>query len=272
MSDSPNATSASVSFPGLMVMGGNADPDKVKLVQSRLNETGCGPLEVNGVFDPRMKAAVKLFQARFPDATGRALVIDGKVGSLTWGALFGAASVPAQTVAPSALPASAIAFARTQVGIMEQPLGSNRGPEVDEYLRAVGLNPAAGSFAWCVAFTFFCYQAAAQQLGLVNPHVRTAGVLDHWAKAARAPHARRITAASAVSNPGLVRPGALFIIDTGGGFGHSGMVIESRDGRLTTIEGNTNDDGSRNGIGVFERSARKIAQINKGFVDYGGPV
>jgi hypothetical protein len=272
MSTSPNVTPANLAFPGLMVMGGKADPNHVKLVQQRLNETGCGPLEVNGVFDQPMKTAVKLFQARFPDATGRPLVVDGKVGSLTWGALFGAASVPAQSVAPSALPAAAIAFARTQVGIMEQPLGSNRGPEVDGYLRAAGLDPAAGSFPWCVAFTFFCYQTAAKQLGLANPHVRTAGVLDHWAKAARAAGARRITAASAVSNPGLVRPGALFIIDVGGGFGHSGIVIESRDGRLTTIEGNTNDDGSRNGIGVFERSARKIAQINKGFIDYGGPV
>ena len=40
-------------------------------------------------------------------------------------------------------------------------------------------------------------------------------------------------------------------------------------GRLTTIEGNTNDGGSREGVGVFRRSERKIASINKGFLDYG---
>ena len=38
---------------------------------------------------------------------------------------------------------------------------------------------------------------------------------------------------------------------------------------LVTNEGNTNDGGSRDGIGVFRRQARKIAQINKGFIDYG---
>jgi len=60
----------------------------------------------------------------------------------------------------------------------------------------------------------------------------------------------------------------LFIIDLGGGFGHSGMVVETNSGRMITIEGNTNDGGSRNGIGVFKRDARKINQINKGFIDY----
>ena len=46
------------------------------------------------------------------------------------------------------------------------------------------------------------------------------------------------------------------------------MVVETNSGRMITIEGNTNDGGSRNGIGVFKRDARKINQINKGFIDY----
>jgi hypothetical protein len=46
--------------------------------------------------------------------------------------------------------------------------------------------------------------------------------------------------------------------------------METSNGRLLTVEGNTNDGGSRNGIGVFQRDARKINQINKGFIDYSG--
>lgn len=46
------------------------------------------------------------------------------------------------------------------------------------------------------------------------------------------------------------------------------MVIEVANGRLVTIEGNSNDNGSREGIGVFQRDARKISRINKGFIDY----
>jgi hypothetical protein len=54
----------------------------------------------------------------------------------------------------------------------------------------------------------------------------------------------------------------------GRGLGHSGIVVEVANGFLLTIEGNTNDGGSRNGISVFKRKARKINEINKGFIDY----
>jgi hypothetical protein len=92
--------------------------------------------------------------------------------------------------------------------------------------------------------------------------------LDHWSKAGKKTGVVRVPRAQAVDDPGLVTPGSLFIIDLGQGLGHSGMVLETANGRFVTIEGNTNDGGSRNGIGVFQRDARKINQINKGFIDY----
>lgn len=258
-------------FPGRIIKAGDPDRETVLAIQHRLNEVGCGPIEETGVFDRETTLrAVKLFQARFPDATGRPLVVDGQVGSFTWGALFGPVSVPSNTVTPSELVKAAIEFANTQIGVREKPLGSNRGPEVDQYLRAVGLTPAGGDFPWCVAFTHFCYMKAAAALGQDNPHIKTAGVLDHWNRAGRKPGVLRVTNAQAVADPGLVKPGSLFIMDFGGGAGHTGIVIESVNSRLVTIEGNTNDGGSRNGIGVFRREARKINQINKGFIDYSG--
>ena len=258
-----------VPFPGRIVKVGDSDKETVTIIQHRLNAVGCGPIDEDGIFDKaRTEKAVKLFQARFPDVTGMPLVIDGQVGSLTWGALFGASTVPFNSVPPSALTKAAIEFAQTQIGVMENPLGSNRGPEVDTYLKAVGLDPASGSFAWCVAFTHFCFKKGSETLGVSNPHIKTAGVLDHWNQAGKKPKIVRVTNAKAVADPGLVKPGSLFIIDFGGGLGHSGMVLEVANGRLVTIEGNTNDNGSRNGIGVFRRDSRKIASINKGFIDY----
>jgi hypothetical protein len=258
-------------FPGRIIRVGDADRETVKAIQHRLNEVGCGPIEENGIFDSqRTKKAVKLFQARFPDPSGSPLLIDGEVGTHTWSALFGTRSVPSNSTAPSPLVKAAIEFAMSQIGVRERPLGSNRGPEVDQYLRAVGLNPVGNSFAWCVAFTHFSYLKAAESLGRENPHIMTAGVLAHWQKAGRKPGVLRVTNAEAVGDPGLVKPGSLFIIDLGGGLGHSGMVMETSNGRLLTVEGNTNDGGSRNGIGVFQRDARKINQINKGFIDYSG--
>jgi len=260
-----------VPFPRRIIKAGDPDREIVLAIQHRLNEVGCGPIEETGVFDRETtKRAVMLFQARFPDASGRPLVIDGEVGSFTWGALFGPTSVPSNSVAPSELVKAAIDFALTQTHVRERPLGSNRGPEVDQYLRAVGLNPAGGGSAWCVAFTHFCYLTAAEVLGQDNPHIKTAGVLDHWNRAGRKPGVLRVAKAQAVADPGLVKPGSLFIIDLGGGHGHSGMVVETANSRLVTIEGNTNNNGSRDGIGVFRRDIRKINQINKGFIDYSG--
>jgi hypothetical protein len=258
-----------VPFPRRIVKVSDSDSETVKTTQHRLNAVGCGPIAEDGVFDTKeIEKAVRLFQARFPDVTGRPLEIDGEVGSLTWGAMFGASTVPSNAAAPSALAKAAIDFAITQIGVMEKPLGSNRGLEVDGYLRAAGLDPAGGNFPWCVAFTHFCYKQAAENVGLQNPHIKTAGVLDHWNKAGTKPTVVRVTNDKAVADPGLVKPGSLFIIDLGQGEGHSGMVIDVANGRLVTIEGNTNDNGSRNGIGVFQRDARKISKINKGFIDY----
>jgi hypothetical protein len=47
-----------------------------------------------------------------------------------------------------------------------------------------------------------------------------------------------------------------------------GLIAAIRGGKLVTIEGNTNDGGSREGIGVFERTGRTIGSVNKGFVEY----
>ena len=258
-----------VPFPGRIVKVGDSDKATVKEIQHRLNSVGCGPIAEDGVFDKEgTEKAVKLFQARFPDVTGMPLEMDGKVGSITWGAMFGASTVPSNSAAPPALAKAAIDFAITQIGVREKPIGSNRGTEVDGYLRAVGLNPAGGSFPWCVAFTHFCYKKAAESLGSQNPHIKTALVLDHWNQAGTKPKVVRVTNAKAVADPELVKPGSLFIIDLGEGHGHSGMVIKVANGRLVTIEGNTNDNGSREGIGVFQRDARKISKINKGFIDY----
>jgi hypothetical protein len=258
------------SFPGRIIQLGDQDHAIVTAIQQRLVERGCGPLEPTGVFDARTRAAVRLFQARFPDRSGAPLVVDGPVGSsFTWESLFGEGSVPTARTAADALLAAMLEAAAREIGIMEEPRGSNRGPRVDEYLRAAGLDPAAGSFPWCAAFVFWCAEQAAQGLGRGNPVVRTAGVLAHWQKAGQA-GVRRIVSADATADPASVQPGMIFIMDFGGGAGHTGLVEQVDGGRLVTIEGNTNDDGSRDGVGVFRRAGRKILSINRGFIDYAG--
>ncbi|HWM92094.1 MAG TPA: peptidoglycan-binding protein [Thermoanaerobaculia bacterium] len=255
------------SYPGKVVKRGHKVKEDVLAVQARLNELGCGPVDEDGDFGKQTHDAVRLFQARFTDTDGLPLKIDGEIGSLTWAALFGEQSVTVRHETSSDLLGAVLEFATTQIGVMET--SPNRGPEVDEYVKSVGLNPA-GQFAWCVAFVYFCFDKAARKLGRTNPMVKTAGVLDHWNRA-ETKGATRITLVRARNNPALIKPGHIFVIDTGpaGGAGHTGLVERVLGGKLVTIEGNTNEGGSREGVGVFRRTQRTIASINKGFIDYG---
>lgn len=257
-------------YPGRVVKQGERNKKVVTDLQLRLNEVGCGPLEADGEFGKQTDDAVRLFQLRHPDADGQPLVVDGEVGPLTWARLFGTRTVP-QVVIAEGLAAAVLDAARSQLNVRESPLGSNRGPEVDQYVRLTGLEPS-GQFAWCVCFIFFCFHTAAKKLGRPNPMIKTAGVLDLWNKAAQKEGVTRVTLVKAKNNPALVKPGHIFVIDTGnpGGAGHAGLVEQVAGGKLVTIEGNTNNGGSREGIGVFRRTQRQIADINKGFVDFLG--
>ncbi len=255
-------------YPGYDLSIGVKDTASVRKVQQRLNEIGCGPVSVSGSFDSQTRAAVQLFQARSVDAHDQSLKIDGMVGPLTWAALFGSATFPGiVTVAISPLVRSSLNVATSQVGVMEEPPGSNRGPRVDEYLRAVGLDPSKDSYPWCAAFVYWSFAQAVARVGAANPVIRTAGVLDHWNKAGRA-GVTRLLPDEIIDDFSLLKPGLIFVISTGGGKGHMGIVEDFRDDRLITIEGNTNLPGDREGVGVFRRTGRKLTEINKGFISY----
>jgi lysozyme family protein len=259
-------TAADPNYPGHVVTENETDKVIVKTLQKRLDDVGCGPIEVDGVFGEQTKNATMLFQTRHTDVFGHDLEVDGEVGSLTWAALFGDSTVPEVLAHPTSdLLTEVIAFAATQVGVMEKPLGSNAGPEVEQYQASVALTRGD---PWCAAFAYFCFAKASEKLGRGNPVIKTGGVLDHWDRA-RKKGIQTVLAADGKENPELVKPGMLFIMSTGGGNGHTGIVEKVIGGRLVTIEGNTSDAGSREGIGVFRRDARKIASINKGFIDYG---
>jgi len=160
---SVSSTKAPMTFPGTVLTPGSKG-SAVLAVQQRLNKLGCGPVLEDGTFGAETQDAVELFQTRFQDTSGAPLKIDGTVGPMTWAALFGAATTPTNATAPSQLLAAVLQFASGEVGMMEDPLESNRGPRIDQYLRAVGLDPAAGSFPWCAAFVYFCFQQAAQTI------------------------------------------------------------------------------------------------------------
>lgn len=249
-----------MNYPNRVIQTGEKNKAVVKAIQQKLNEAGLGPFELTGNYGPKTTQAIRLYQATHRDQHGLPLEIDGKVGSLTWYALFGANSITLNNEPASALLTEVINIAQSQIGVMEVPAGSNCGPEVEAYQASVGIG--AGTF-WCAAFVYWCFQQAAENIGKRNPVFKTGHCMTHW----RDTPGKKIVAAEAVNKTSLVKPGHIFIINTGGSHGHTGLVEKVEGGFIQTIEGNTDPTGGSNGIGVF-RNTRKIVKINRGFIEY----
>lgn len=127
-----------------------------------------------------------------------------------------------------------IEIAISQLDKCEIPKGSNWGPDVEAYLKSVGINFPA---SWCMAFVYWCVKTS----GMVNPLVKTGGVLNQWNK---------IDKKYKFKEP---KAGDVFIQDHGKGLGHTGFVEKVQGDKIFTIEGNTNDTGSREGYEVCRR-------------------
>jgi hypothetical protein len=151
----------------------------------------------------------------------------------------------------STLQQKALEIAQGEIGKSEIPKGSNWGPDVQKYLASVGIDVAA---PWCMAFVYWCYVRASSSMGVINPLLKTGGVLSQWTTR------QRFSVASAP------QPGDIFIMDFGKGEGHTGIVERVDHDYVYTIDGNTNQDGSREGYEV-ERKTRSRARI-KGYLRF----
>jgi hypothetical protein len=165
----------------------------------------------------------------------------------------------------------ALEIAQGQVGQSEDPRGSNRGPMVDQYLAATGLNPG---FAWCQAFVYWCYNEAAKKLGTSNPVLKTAGVYDCWNRTSTSTgsNTMKLTKPAIMKQPELLQPGDQFILTFGKSAGHTGFIervdITTGDIMIHTIEGNSNNDGSREGYEVVRHVRKLNEKALQGFIKY----
>lgn len=130
----------------------------------------------------------------------------------------------------------------------------NRGPQIDEWIRRVGLDPTRGAYPWCAAFAWCMVEDACDELGRRNPLPATASVHGLWDRAPR--ECRR-------DDPS---PGVLVLHDSGRGRGHVGIVDHIEVDYIVTVEGNTNQRGSREGDGVYQRR-RSLRYANLGYLD-----
>jgi len=152
--------------------------------------------------------------------------------------------------------AEALKVAKSQIGVHEHG-GDNKGVKVGEYLSSVGLPQG---YAWCQSFVYWCFKKASANLSAANPIPKTAGVLKHW---------NEVKYGKKVAVPQV---GDLFVMDFGKGMGHIGFVssVDLVKRTFETIEGNSNDEGSREGYEVAHRTgklSRRMSSV-RGFIRY----
>lgn len=125
--------------------------------------------------------------------------------------------------------------------------GDNKGPWVRLYM-----NGNDGSaYPWCAGFVSFCMRQAAEALNIDMP-IRPTGSCDYLAAQAER---EGIFVSESEVEPENLPEGSIFLVRRSStDWTHTGFVTTAEDRVFRTIEGNTNDDGHRNGYEVCARS------------------
>lgn len=152
------------------------------------------------------------------------------------------------------LPAAALYRAEIDLAnkVREVPLGSNRGPRVEQMQSAAGCGPGD---PWCCAADVCWYKEGAAALGMTSPLPVTGycPAMVSWGRA----HGRLVPATHAAPGDPV-----FYWNDALGRFAHAGLCRLNRgDGTIVAIEGNTNDTGAREGDGVYQK-VRQVAGTN----------
>lgn len=162
-------------------------------------------------------------------------------------------------------------IAKREVGVRETPKDSNRGPRVHEYQDSTDLN--GSGWPWCAAFVCWCIREWGKEAEVLAALNLTASKFEQWRPKTAAAYgfdewARSRGLMVVNENQNVPRTGlGNLILHTGDivtyDFSHVGIIDTDTDGGsiLHTIEGNTDEAGSREGGGVYQKTrARELAR------------
>jgi hypothetical protein len=223
---------------------GSSGP-RARLAQEWLCLNGFN-VAVDGEFGPASKLATQSFQK------AKGLSQTGTVDKATFEALVKPMVNALQPITPNVgdtIGRLAVEYAKQHLAQHPREVGGqNMGPWVRMYMDG---NQGA-QWPWCAGFASFVLKQAAMRLGKPMP-VKASFSCDLLA--ANATGAGCFAACSVdLKPPGKLTPGSLFLVRrTVGDWEHVGFVIEVTPDAFHTIEGNTNDDGDREGYEVCRR-------------------
>jgi hypothetical protein len=216
---------------------------KVKLIQEWLCLHGI-QVKLDGDFGAATESAVKTFQQRSQ------LNPDGVVATDTFAKLIQPMTDALQPlpVANGNLGGVVVMYARQHLGSSPREVGGqNRGPWVRLYMDG----KEGEEFAWCAGFACFVLKQAANTVGAPVP-IRPSVSCDDLAANAKQ---RGIFLAGGVGvDHSRLKPGSFFLNrKQANDWVHTGIVTQVDPEAFQTIEGNTNDEGSREGYEVCQR-------------------
>jgi hypothetical protein len=217
---------------------------KVKLIQEWLSLHGFG-LKIDGDFGPATEYAVKQFQER------ERLTVDGIVGNNTFNKL-----IKPMNDALTNIPKRNVSLGEMVVACAERHLkqhpreigGQNKGPWVRLYMKGND----GEAWPWCAGFVSFILKQACDTLGVPLP-IGTSFSCDTLA--ANAKTKGIFLKGANTGNGNRITPGSFFLDRrTSTDWTHAGIITGTQNGVFHTIEGNTNDEGSREGYEVCRRT------------------
>lgn len=230
-----------ITFPGEISDG--ARGIKAARVQEWLNLHGVG-LVVDDDFGPITTGCVRKFQIR------SGLPNTGKVDQATFSALTAPMVAVLQPLAnpPGSLSQGIAQYGRLHLAQHPREIGGqNKGPWVRMYMNG---NQGA-SWAWCAGFVSFLMKQSAERLGRSAP---IKGSFSCDSLAAQAGE-KGLFVKERDAVPDGLPEGSLFLVRrTSTDWTHTGVVTQAETVSFGTIEGNTNDDGSREGYEACERN------------------
>jgi hypothetical protein len=201
-----------------------AELDRTLVPKTTAPVTGSGPTPFATMLRGQALSATPAGAA---GATGTTLGFSGATG------LAGMATVATTGVAgagPTA-GARALAFAQAEVGVAEQPPGSNDAPRIAEYRLSTA---GSGVGPWCSYFVSWAAQQAGAPLGEAGQGFGSVSAVASWAQ-----RTGRFNAAGSGTPPAA---GDLIVW----GGRHIGIVESvDPDGTLHTIEGNSSNAVTR---------------------------
>lgn len=243
MSNLPSWLRSEYDFRGTLARGSRGK--RVKLAQEWLNLDGGIQIVSDGIFGPATQAAVKLFQKK------HGLPESGKVVRATFDALTAPLGRVLEPILADGRSFHDLVVAYAEQHEREHPRevgGQNRGPWVRLYMKG----HEGPEFPWCAGFVSFVTGQAASTFDarLEIPYTVSCDVI-----AVEGKHRNRFVPERQIQ---LVKAelggGSIFLNRrTSTDWVHTGIVVRFGDNMIETIEGNTNDDGSREGFEVVRR-------------------